>query len=83
MQCPIDRTPHTMAFDISVMVTLRERPSTATARLRLEPTTFRLLSENGATEGYKMGEGGWGHLKFYPYEKGGHAEGGGAKKLLM
>ena len=26
MQCPIDRTPHTMAFDNSVMVTLRKRP---------------------------------------------------------
>ena len=26
MQCPIDRAPHTVAFDNSVMVTLRERP---------------------------------------------------------
>ena len=27
--------------------------------------------------GYKSGSGGWGQVKFYPYEKG-----GGAKKVL-
>ena len=46
MPCPIDRVPHTMAFDFSVMVTLRERPSAARVPLRLDPTTLGLQSEN-------------------------------------
>ena len=34
-----------MAFDNSVIVTLRDRPSTARASLRLDPTTLELRSE--------------------------------------
>ena len=37
MQCPIDRAPHTMAFGISVMGTLRERSVTARALIPQSP----------------------------------------------
>ena len=37
VQCHIDRAPHTMAFDNSVVITLRKCPSTARAALRLDP----------------------------------------------
>ena len=46
MQCPIDKAPHTMAFDISVMGTLRKCSSATRALLRLNLTTLGFEREN-------------------------------------